>query len=167
MAKILQSAYLWAIFSCKKTNITISRGGQDGDHRWWRHGHPTALSPIKHNSSCKSDTVYLSRKSGRYFCPRLPLQGGKTFCASFCASLIAGSRRALCLFVTERVQTEIEWNAQGTNVRSLSSVFFPSFTLDSEQPMLKKKIIIPSVWGGIKSFEHFQRGECFCHCAFY
>ena len=34
-------------------------------------------------------------------------------------------------------------------------------TLDSEQPMLKEKRIIPSVWGGIKGFEHFQRGEYF------
>ena len=37
--------------------------------------------------------------------------------------------------------------------------------LDSEQPMLKQKRIIPSVWGGIKSFEHFQRGEYFSDCA--
>ena len=28
-------------------------------------------------------------------------------------------------------------------------------TLDSEQSMLKEKWIIPSVWGGIKGFEHF------------
>ena len=28
-------------------------------------------------------------------------------------------------------------------------------TLDSEQPMLEEKRIIPSVWGGIKGFEHF------------
>ena len=34
-------------------------------------------------------------------------------------------------------------------------------TLDLEQPVLKEKRIIPSVWGGIKSFEHFQRGEYF------
>ena len=34
-------------------------------------------------------------------------------------------------------------------------------TLDSEQPMLKEKRIIPSVSGGIKSFEHFKRGEYF------
>ena len=27
--------------------------------------------------------------------------------------------------------------------------------------MLKEKWIIPSVWGGIKGFEHFLRGECF------
>ena len=39
-------------------------------------------------------------------------------------------------------------------------------TLDSEQPMLKEKGIIPSVWGGIKSFEHFQRGEYFFDCSF-
>ena len=37
--------------------------------------------------------------------------------------------------------------------------------LDTEQPMLKEKRIIPSVWGGIKSFEHFQRGEYFSDCA--
>ena len=28
-------------------------------------------------------------------------------------------------------------------------------TMDSEQPMLKEKRIIPSVRGGIKGFEHF------------
>ena len=39
-------------------------------------------------------------------------------------------------------------------------------TLDSEQPMLKEKRIIPSVWGGIKSFEHFQRGEYFFDWSF-
>ena len=58
-------------------------------------------------------------------------QGGKTFCASFCASLIAGSRRAflcvdrvrLCLFVTERVLAETEWNARGVNVCFSKSLF--------------------------------------------
>ena len=38
-------------------------------------------------------------------------------------------------------------------------------TLDSEQPMLKEKRIIPSVWGGIKGFEHFLRGKYFSDCA--
>ena len=38
-------------------------------------------------------------------------------------------------------------------------------TLDSEQPMLKEKRIIPSVGGGIKGFEHFLRGEYFSDCA--
>ena len=61
------------------------------------------------------------------------LQGGKTFCAS----LIAGSRRAflffvcwLCstgvglfLFVTERVLTETEWNAQGVAVCFSKNLF--------------------------------------------
>ena len=28
--------------------------------------------------------------------------------------------------------------------------------MDSQQPMLKEKQIIPSVWGRIKIFEHFQ-----------
>ena len=37
-------------------------------------------------------------------------------------------------------------------------------TLDSEQPMLKEKRVIPSVWGGIKSFG--QRGEYFSDGAF-
>ena len=45
---------------------------------------------------------------------------------------------------------------------------FSSFEnyLDSEQPTLKEKRIIPSVWGGIESFEHFQRGEHFSDCSF-
>ena len=38
-------------------------------------------------------------------------------------------------------------------------------TLDSEQSMLKEKRIIPSIWGGIKGFEHFLRGEYFSDCA--
>ena len=56
------------------------------------------------------------------------VQGGKTFCASFCASLIASQGGLfcvcafcvltvlVCLFVTERVLTKTEWNAQGLNV---------------------------------------------------
>ena len=40
-------------------------------------------------------------------------------------------------------------------------------TLDSKQPMLKEERIIPSVRGGIKRFEHFQRGEYFSdNCTF-
>ena len=38
-------------------------------------------------------------------------------------------------------------------------------TLDSEQPMLKEKRIIPSVLGGINGFEHFLRGEYLSDCA--
>ena len=57
--------------------------------------------------------------------------GEKMFCVSFCASLIAGSRRAflcvdcvrLCLFVTERVRTEPEWNVLGVNVRFSKSLY--------------------------------------------
>ena len=58
------------------------------------------------------------------------LHGGKTFCPIFCASFIAGSRRAflwlcstVCLFVTDRVLTKTEWNAQGVNVCSSKSLF--------------------------------------------
>ena len=39
-------------------------------------------------------------------------------------------------------------------------------TLEPEQPVLKEKWILPSACGGIKSFEHFQRGEHFSDCAF-
>ena len=38
-------------------------------------------------------------------------------------------------------------------------------TLDSEEPILKEKRIIPSIWGGIKGFELFLRGEYFSDCA--
>ena len=89
------------------------------------------------------------------------LQGVKTLCAIFCASLIAGSRRAflfvdcvsqeladcVCLCRSVRVLTEPEWNTQGANVFSLYENLFYLFflflvfrhlkiTLDSEQPML-------------------------------
>ena len=103
------------------------------------------------------------------------IQGGKTFCASFCASLIAGSRRAfLCV---DCVCLLLEFWVKCTRCERLLPVkhfyltcllFFRrlKITLDSEQPMLKEKRIIPSVWGGIKSFQHFQRGEYFSDCAF-
>ena len=103
------------------------------------------------------------------------LQGGKTFCASFCASLIAGSRRAfLCV---DCVCLLLEFWVKCTRCERLLPVkhfyltcllFFRrlKITLDLEQPMLKEKRIIPSVWGGIKSFEHFQRGEYFSDCSF-
>ena len=59
--------------------------------------------------------------------PKLRFKRGKMFCAF----LIAGSRRAflcvdcvrLCLFVTERVLTETEWNAQGATVCFSKSLF--------------------------------------------
>ena len=92
----------------------------------------------------------------------LKLQVGKTFCASFCASLIAGSRRefSVCWL--------LEFGVKCTRCKRLLPVkhfyltwhvccFFRrlKITLDSEQPMLKEKRIILSVWGGIKGFEHF------------
>ena len=111
------------------------------------------------------------------------LQGGKTFCASFCTSLIAGSRRAfLCV---DRVRLFVCFSQREFWLRlnemhkvwtfSSRKAFFLcvafvfrhlKITLDSDQPMLKEKRIIPSVWGGIKSFEHFQRGEYFSDCSF-
>ena len=61
------------------------------------------------------------------------VEGGKTFSASFCASLIAGSRRVfsvcwlcstVCLFFTERVLTKTaEGNVQGVNVCFSKSLF--------------------------------------------
>ena len=102
------------------------------------------------------------------------VQGGKTFCASFCASLIAGSRRAfLCV---DCVCLLLEFWVKCTRCERLFPVkhFYLTcllflrrlkITLDSEQPMLQEKRIIPSVWGGIKGFEHFLRGEYFSDCA--
>ena len=101
-------------------------------------------------------------------------QGGKTFCASFCASLIAGSRREfsvcwLCLFVAG-VLSEMHEVRTFAPCKAFLFDMFSFFrrlkiTLDSEQPMLKEKRIIPSIWGGIKGFEHFLRGEYFSDCA--
>ena len=116
--------------------------------------------------------------------PSFDVQGGKTFCASFYASLIAGSRRAflyvcwLCstVFVCHWESSDWDWMKCTRCERFLLEKPFYLFvgfvfrhlkiTLDSEQPMLKEKRIIPSVWGGIKSFQHFQRGEYFSDCAF-
>ena len=65
----------------------------------------------------------------------------------------------LCLFVTERILTETEKNARDVKPFYLFVFFFRhlKITFDSEQPMLKEKRIIPSVWG---------RGEYFSDCAF-
>ena len=113
------------------------------------------------------------------------VQGEKTFCTSFCASLITGSRRAflcvdcvrlfVCLSLREfwlRLRNEMYklWTfASQKAFLLLYGCRFSSLEnyLDSEQPMLKEKWIIPSVWGGIKSFEHFQRGEYFSDSSFY
>ena len=95
------------------------------------------------------------------------LQGGKTFCASFCASLIAGSRRAfLCVDFVCLCRSGEFWLRLNEihEVRTFApyKAFFLSFFsslenyMDSQQPMLKEKQIIPSVLGEIKSFEHFQ-----------
>ena len=102
------------------------------------------------------------------------VQGGETFCASFCASLIAGSRQAflcvdcVCLLLEFRVKyTRCERLLPVKHFYLTCLLFFRrlKITLDSEQPMLKEKRIIPSVWGGIKGFEHFLRGEYFSACA--
>ena len=102
--------------------------------------------------------------------PRHIFQGGKTFCASFCASLIAGSRRAfLCV---DCVCLLLEFWTKCTRCERLLPVkhfyltcllFFSrlKITLDSEQPMLKEKRIIPSVWGGIKGFWTFLKRRVF------
>ena len=107
----------------------------------------------------------------------LVIQGGKTFCASFCASLIAGSRRLfcvltmcwLCLFVAGvlREMHKVRTFAPLKHFYLKCLLFFLllKITLDSEQPMLKEKRIIPSVWSGIKGFKHFLRGEYFSDCA--
>ena len=73
----------------------------------------------------------------------------------------------LCLFVAgvlsemHEVRTFAPCKALIFYLTSLLFFRRLKITLDSEQPMLKEKRIIPSVWGGIKGFEHFQRGEYF------
>ena len=108
---------------------------------------------------------------GMRYRPSCALQGGKKFCASFCASLIAGSRRAfsvcwLCLLLELSEMHEVRTFASCKAFYLTCLLFFRrlKITLDSEQPTLKEKRIIPSVWGGIKGFEHFLRGEYFSDC---
>ena len=102
---------------------------------------------------------------GRVCVAGMYLQGGKTFCAIFCASLIAGSRRAflcvycVCLFVAG-VLSEMHEVPKFAPCKAFLFDMFALFrrlkiTLDSEKPMLKEKWIIPSVWGGMKGCEHF------------
>ena len=102
--------------------------------------------------------------------PRHVFQGGKTFCASFCASLIAGSRRAflcvdcVCLlleFWTKCTRCERLLPVKHFYLTSLLFCRRLKITLDSEQPMLKEKQIIPSVWGGIKGFWTFLKRRVF------
>ena len=74
-------------------------------------------------------------------------QGGKTFCASFCASLIAGSRRAfLCVYsvwFVAGVLSEMHVVRAFAPCKAFLFEMFAFFrrlriTLDSEQPMLKE-----------------------------
>ena len=125
-----------------------------------------------HNPAIKAKNAKKDRRA--ILCwPWFSLQGGKTFCASFCASLIAGSRRAflcvdcVCLFGVLSEMHEVRTFAPCKAFLFDMFAFFCrlKITLDSEQPMLKEKRIIPSVWGGIKGFEHFLRGEYFSDCA--
>ena len=104
------------------------------------------------------------------------IQDEKTFCASFCASLIAGSRRAflcvdwpcrLCLFVKctrcERLLLIEVCKAFLFVLLLLLLLFFGhlKITLDLEQPMLKGERIIPSVWGGINVLNTFTEASIF------
>ena len=121
----------------------------------------------------------------------LVFQGGKTLCATFCASLIAcvcsfsspepvvsgyklnrvvlGTRMAfVCVVLWEfwlRLNEihEVRTFAPCKGFFLFLLLFFRhlKITLDSEQPMLEWKQIIPSVWGGIKRFAHFQTGLYF------
>ena len=110
------------------------------------------------------------------------IQGGKTFCASFCASLIAGSRRAFlcvdsCLFVCLSLREFWlrlnEMHKVWTFAPRKAFLLLCGFCFSSLENYfglgttnVKGKRIIPSVWGGIKSFQHFQRGQYFSDCAF-
>ena len=72
----------------------------------------------------------------------------------------------LCLFVA-RVLSEVHEVRTFAPCKAFLFDMFAFFfcrlkiTLDSEQPMLKEKRIIPSVWDRIKGFEHISRGEYF------
>ena len=124
--------------------------------------------------------------SGRrsFFLPSpspLRVQGGKTFCASFCASLIAGSRRAflcvdwpcrLCLFVK---CTRCKRLLLVKSVKPFYSFFvvvlvvFSSlenyFGFRTTNVKGRTDHSVSPRWN--KRFEHFQRGEYFSdNCAF-
>ena len=104
------------------------------------------------------------------------LWGGCHPSASFCAFLIAGSRRAflcvdwprrLCLFVK---YTRCESLLRVGVCKAFLFVFLLFFllfsrqlkiTLDSEKAMLKEEQIIPSVWGGINVLNIFKEANAF------
>ena len=117
------------------------------------------------------------------------LQGGKTLCASFCPSLIAGSRRAflfvdcvrLRLFVSVCVVLWEFWvwmKYKRCERLPLVKAFLFCFnfvvvfsSLENyfgfRTTNVRVKTDHPSAWGGIKRFEHFQRGLSFSdNCAF-
>ena len=103
--------------------------------------------------------------TGDYVTSMLVFRGGKTFCASFCASCV-------CLSSSVRVLTETEWNTRGANVCSLWRLFVVVFSslenyFGLRTTNVRVKTDHASVWGGIKRFEHFQRGLYFSdNCAF-
>ena len=149
-------------------SINCRRGRVKGQKSTQIHVNDHLLDICFHKSiSFFSGTSSTTRNSWTFFPSGktgLAVQGGKTFCASFCASLITGSRRAfLCV---DCVCLLLEFWVKCTRCERLLPVkhfyltcllFFRrlKITLDSEQPILKEKRIISSVWGGIKGFEHF------------
>ena len=108
--------------------------------------------------------------------PTVRVKGGKTFCASFCASLIAGSRRAflcvdwpcrLCLFVKckrcERLLLVEVCKAFLFVFCCCSCWFFFGFRTTNVKERTDHSVSLR--WK--KRFEHFQRGKYFSdNCAF-
>ena len=107
------------------------------------------------------------------------IQGGKTFCASFCASLIAGSRRAfLCVCWVCSTVFVCYWEKFWLRLNKMHKVWtfssrkaflllcgfcFSSLTnyFGLEQPMLREKRIIPVSLRWNKKFSTFPKRRVF------
>ena len=137
---------------------------------------PVHIKYLSDQSCLESWMVLSSGQITAYCTIGFTIQGGKTFCASFCASLIAGSRRAfLCV---DCVCLLLEFWVKCTRCERLLLVkhfyltcllFFRrlKITLDSEQPMLhckgKTDHSVSLRWN--KRFWTFLKRRVFSDCA--
>ena len=129
---------------------------------------PALLNPMINKTADEASVIFRAEKRSAQASAHLLSQAqGGLFCVLTVFDCVCLSLREFWLRLNEMHKV---WTFASRKAFLPLCVVFVlrhlKIPLDSEQPMLKQKRIIPSVWGGIKSFEHFQRGEYFSDCAF-
>ena len=111
-----------------------------------------AKTRLRHPSLPFDSLPYPTRTICRRVRTYVRIQGGKTFCANFCASFIAGSRRAFLCVDCVRQFVCLSLREFWLRVSEMQKVW----TFAS-----RKRKDGPSVWGGIKSLNISKEGSIF------